>query len=223
MLPRIILHTAVSVDGRIDWFAPDLEQYYGLISTWKEDATLAGSETILKATADLPPGEDTELAPAPGAPDDPRAILVIPDSRGRVRSWHALKQWGYWKRFVALCTRSTPGEYRDYLTARGVDTIEAGADRVDFRAALEELHARYGMETIRVDSGGVLNGVLLRAGLVDEVSVLVYPSLVGGESPRSLYRAPDLTSVEGVVSARLLDVQRLDGDVIWLRYAVEKR
>jgi hypothetical protein len=46
---------------------------------------------------------------------------------------------------------------------------------------------------------------------------------VGGESPRSLFRAPDLTSAEGVLSTCLLDVQRLDGDVVWLRYAVEKR
>jgi len=36
---------------------------------------------------------------------------------------------------------------------------------------------------------GRLNGVLFRAGLVDEVSVLVNPCLVGGTSPRSIFRA----------------------------------
>ena len=37
---------------------------------------------------------------------------------------------------------------------------------------------------VRVDSGGALNGALLRAGLVDEVSLLVHPRIVGGDGPR---------------------------------------
>ena len=36
---------------------------------------------------------------------------------------------------------------------------------------------------MRVDSGGALNGALLRAGLVDELSLLVHPVLVG-DAPR---------------------------------------
>ena len=36
---------------------------------------------------------------------------------------------------------------------------------------------------MRVDSGGALNGALLRAGLVDEISLLVHPVLVG-DAPR---------------------------------------
>lgn len=88
------------------------------------------------------------------------------------------------------------------------------------RAALEELSARYGVKTVRVDSGGVLSGVLLRHGLVDEVSVLIYPSLVGGTSLRSIFRAPDLESPEGAISLRLMYLETLQNDLIWLRYEV---
>lgn len=49
MLPKVILHNAVSLDGRIDGFPLDLYQYYKLAASWKEDATLAGSDTFLKA------------------------------------------------------------------------------------------------------------------------------------------------------------------------------
>ena len=56
MLPRVILHNAVSLDGRIDGFPIDLQQYYALAATWKEDATLAGSETFLKAASCCPAG-----------------------------------------------------------------------------------------------------------------------------------------------------------------------
>lgn len=129
----------------------------------------------------------------------------------------------YWRDAVALCSKSTPQEYLDYLQKRHVDCIIAGENHVDLAAALEELNARYGVKIVRVDSGGVLNGILLRAGLVDEVSVLVHPSLVGGTTPRSFYRAPDLTSPEGVISLRLMSVERLKEDIIWLRYEVIKK
>jgi 2,5-diamino-6-(ribosylamino)-4(3H)-pyrimidinone 5'-phosphate reductase len=34
---------------------------------------------------------------------------------------------------------------------------------------------------VRTDAGGTLNGVLVRAGLVDELSVVVAPQLAGAE------------------------------------------
>jgi 2,5-diamino-6-(ribosylamino)-4(3H)-pyrimidinone 5'-phosphate reductase len=73
---------------------------------------------------------------------------------------------------------------------------------------------------VRVDSGGILNGVLLRAGLVDEVSLILNPCLVGGTSPKSLYVAPDLTSPEGVIPVKLTHVEQVEGDFVWLRYEV---
>ena len=54
MLPRVIVYNAVSLDGRIDWFTPDIEQFYGLAAHWQEDATLAGSETIVQAEQEAP-------------------------------------------------------------------------------------------------------------------------------------------------------------------------
>lgn len=47
--------------------------------------------------------------------------------------------------------------------------------------------------------------------------------LVGGTTPRSIFRAPDLTSAEGVISLRLTHVEKLQGDAVWLRYEVVKQ
>jgi 2,5-diamino-6-(ribosylamino)-4(3H)-pyrimidinone 5'-phosphate reductase len=121
---------------------------------------------------------------------------------------------------VALCSRSTPKEHLQYLDSIPVDYVISGDDRVDLRGALQELNRQYGVKVIRVDSGGTLNGVLLRAGLVDEVSVLIHPSLVGGSTPRTLFRATDLASPEGVIRLKLSHCEQLSGDVVWLRYAV---
>lgn len=228
MLPRVILHNAVSLDGRIDGFAVDLAQFYELASRWKEDASLAGADTILKA-AESAPAEDESASASAYWPEqegpnsnDPRLLLVIPDSRGRVRCWHFLKTWPYWRGFVALCSKKTPQEYLAYLKERHVDCIIAGEDRVDLKAALEELNRRFGVKVVRADSGGKLNGALLRAGLVDEVSLLIYPSLVGGETERSMFHAPNLTSIDGTVSLKLKHVETLKGDAVWLRYDVFK-
>ena len=73
---------------------------------------------------------------------------------------------------------------------------------------------------MRADCGGTLNGVLLRAGLVDEVSLVVDPALVGGTSPHSVFLAPDLESPAGVIKLELLGLKRLEGGTVWLHYRV---
>lgn len=153
MLPRVIMHNAVSVDGRFDWIEPDLGLFYGIVAGFSEDATLVGSETVLAAYAPGGiQGESDEVEDeAPGAgPDASLPLLAIPDSRGRLRVWEKL----------------------------------------------------------------------LRAGLVDEVSLVVDPSLVGGTSPRSVFQAPDLDSPAGVIKLELLGMERLEGGTVWLHYRV---
>jgi 2,5-diamino-6-(ribosylamino)-4(3H)-pyrimidinone 5'-phosphate reductase len=215
MLPRIIMHNAVSLDGRITGFTPDLGLYYGLASRWSTDAMLSGSNTILAASIEMP---DEPEEPHERVPNDPRPLLVVPDSRGRISNWHMWQKAGYWRDVVVLCSTATKKSYLDYLERRGIDVIIAGDDHVDIRAALEELNARYGVQTVRLDTGGTLNGVLLRAGLIDEVSVLVHPELVGSAAPGSLFHAPE--TAEGTVQLHLDHCERLPGDIVWLRYTV---
>jgi len=226
MLPRVILHNAVSLDGRIDGFPIDLCQYYELAATWKEDATLAGSDTFLSAAKEAPPEDESALLPQRIDPGDRRPLLAIPDSRGRIRTWHYLRSLPYWRGFVALCSQSTPQDYLHYLKERHIDCIIAGTDHVDLRAALLEMNSRYGVKVVRVDAGGTLNGLLLRQGLVAEVSLLVYPSLVGEEKQKGIFADPRLPAAnspadqKNAISLKLLQVQQLKGEVVWLRYEI---
>jgi len=207
----------------MDWFTPDIGLYYEIASRFDEDAMLSGSNTILAMPTEEEPEEGDEMAEPPetGA-DGARRLLVVVDSRGRGRNWPFLQKQPYWRDVVALCSGTTPQSHLEYLDREHVAYIVTGEEHVDLRAALEELNVRYGVQKVRVDSGGILNGLLLRAGLVDEVSVLIDPSLVGGMSPRSILTAPDLTSSEGVIGLRLVHLERFEGDVVWLRYEVAK-
>ncbi len=225
MLPRVVLHNGVNVDGRMDWFTRegDMGLYYELAAHWKADAMLSGSDTMLAAYAADPASEDEASCFEP--PElHPLHVpwLVVVDSRGRMRNWQRIRREPYWRNAMSLCSRSTPQSHLACLQQQRVDYIVTGDDRVDLRAALEELNAQYGVKTVRVDSGGVLNGVLLRAGLVDEVSVLICPALVGGLSPSSIFVAPDLASPEGIIPLKLIHVKQLRGEVVWLRYEVVK-
>lgn len=218
VLPRVIVHNALSIDGRLDGFAADLGVYYGLISRWHEDATLVGAGTVLRATQSEPPDEAPSADARDPEPSDTRPLLVIPDSRGRVRTWQAVRRAGYWRDCVALVSHATPAEYLEYLGSQRVQTLVHGEDHVDVREALEELRDRFAVRTVRVDSGGTLIRVLLLAGLVDEISLLVHPVLVGGGSGNTLFASGGTAVVDEPIHTRLESVEQLDNGLVWLRY-----
>lgn len=220
--PKVIIFNGVSLDGRMDGRlgAIDMGLYYGLADTWKADAMLSGSATMLEAFA----GEETQEIPEGPTALHPLAVpyLVIVDSQGQIHSWQQIKAQPFWDKVVVLCSAATPGAYLDELEAEGIPFITTGEKHVDFRIALEELNTRFGIHTVRLDSGGVLNGVLLRTGLVDEVSILLDPVLVGGTSPNSLFIAEDIASTEQSIPLRLIHYELVKEDVLWLRYEVRK-
>lgn len=219
--PFVVVHNITSVDGRLDGFTPDVGQYYDAAAALEADCMLTGSDTILKAieTEGIEPDRDVPQKPPAVDPGDERPLLVIADSKGRINVWQALREAGYWRDVMALVSQSTPTKYLEDLKKRHVPYIVAGGDRIDFMSALEEL-SRQGIKRVRTDSGGTLNGVLLRQGLVDEVSVLVHPVLVGGTTSASMYRAPDPQPGDRSIDLQIISSRRLRNGVVWLRYQV---
>lgn len=220
--PKVIIFNGLSLDGRMDFSsgAIDMGLYYQLAASWNADAMLSGSNTMLTADAS---GSTSEIdSYAPPAEYHPLAVprLVVVDSRGRIRNWNKLRSQPFWREVTVLCSRATTKEYLEYLNHRSVPFIIAGSDQVDLPVALDELNIRFGVRSVRVDSGGILNGALLRAGLVDEVSVLIDPCVVGGLSPRTWFVAPDLASQEEITRLRLIHCEQLKENIIWLKYEV---
>jgi 2,5-diamino-6-(ribosylamino)-4(3H)-pyrimidinone 5'-phosphate reductase len=223
MKPHVILHNSISVDGRINGFTPDIGLHYEIASKFGCQAHLAGNRTICDPDEPYPSEtEDDMAAPPIDDPDDERSILFIPDSRGRVRNWHVLRQAPYWKKLVALCSESTSSEYIDYLQKRHVDVLIKGKDHVDMAQALEEMQNRYGITKVLLDSGGILNGILIRENLVDEVSLLIHPILVGGEEYRSFFKDPDGSSPGGDMTLKMASFKEERDGILWIQYHVTK-
>jgi 2,5-diamino-6-(ribosylamino)-4(3H)-pyrimidinone 5'-phosphate reductase len=215
MKPRVIIYNATSLDGQTTGFQPDLGQFYGLASRWHEDASLAGCDTLLSFPAEIPPEVPSDLEEEAASSNEHRPLLVVPDSRGRLRSWHFLKKQPYWRDWVSLCTETTPPEHVEYLRARMVRVVTAGKQRVDYRAALEELNLQLGVKVVRVDSGGTLNSILLREGLADEVHLLVHPVLVGQPVRKVFFE-----DAGACVTLRLEGYERLENGALLLSYSI---
>jgi len=220
MKPHVVLHVEASLDGRIDHIRPDVGRFYSLASRFREDAILTGADTLLQG--DGLPAQDDDQPPTPPTTGGAGPLLIVTDSRCRFAQWNWLRRQPYWRDAVALVAETSPAQGLARLAAKKVPTIVCGSERVDLRAALETLAVHCGVGTIRVDSGGSLSGALVRADLVDEVSVLLEPVLVGGVSPRTFLRGPDPATPGDAARLRLLHVEQFEDGVVWLRYGVER-
>jgi len=226
MLPHVILYNAVSLDGRITGFNADVELYYELASKWDIDAVLMGSNTVLTGF-EAEPGEIREedlesLVNREKDPEDSRPFLVIPDSKGQIRIWNELFKMPYLRDIIVICSKSTPEEYIDFLNERNIDYLIAGEKQVDLKDALKRLNSEYGINSIRVDSGGILNGVLLNEGLADEIHVLIHPELVGSVNKSSIFISKDLNPLNDTIKLKLAHINKLKDDIIWIKYDIIK-
>lgn len=97
------------------------------------------------------------------------------------------------------------------------------AGAVDFVDLFTRLHTRYGIDRVTIQSGGELNAVLLRAGLIDRVQVVVAPCLIGGRTTSTLVDGNPLRTVTDVASIQPLRLRRsqpLEDSYLSLEYDV---
>jgi 2,5-diamino-6-(ribosylamino)-4(3H)-pyrimidinone 5'-phosphate reductase len=217
----------VSVDGRTDHLAADIGLYYEIAASLPQDAVLSGSGTLLAAAIaegiDIATEDDVAppsvaSADAAAEPTGSAPLLFVVYSGGQLTRFGWLQGLPYWRAILVAGSEATPRSHLDLLDRHGITHHVVGRSHVDLERLLRILRDEYGVEHVRVDSGGVLNGALLRAGLVDEISLLVVPSAVGGRSPASLFVADDLLGEP--VGLELRALERLRDDIVWLRYAV---
>nr|ASV46734.1 5-amino-6-(5-phosphoribosylamino)uracil reductase [uncultured bacterium] len=224
--PHVVLLSLTSVDGRLDGFPADLGLYYELAGAVPHEAVLTGSGTMVAAAAadgvDLAaqdPEPPSAVEPDPAAEPDARPVLVLVDSGGRVTRFAWLRAVPYWRDVLVLCSSATPAVHRDRLRRHRVPHLVVGEDRVDLAAALGLLAGRYAVRAVRVDAGGGLAGALVRAGLVDELRLVVAPYLAGDATDRPL-RLVDRIGTDAARPLRLEAVERLRAGHTLLRYVV---
>jgi 2,5-diamino-6-(ribosylamino)-4(3H)-pyrimidinone 5'-phosphate reductase len=214
MRPKITIYNVTSLDGRLTGFRADLDLYYGISSKWGNDGVLVGSGTVLKSMDEVPKETENDRKPPKSRNDERLPYVIFVDSLGRIRSHHVFRHLPYIREVLVLISKKTPLEYRSYLEERKINYIEAGEDRVDLKKALEVLRLDYGLKNMRSDSGGSLNSILMREGLVDRIVILLDPVLAGGGN------TPLFNELSSTVKLRLESMEKLDSGQLLMSYEV---
>ena len=225
MQSKVIMHNTVSLDGSIKDFEVDLNLHYQVASEFEADTHLIGSITaktgIEMYTEEIPLEEETDFIKPEFEPGDERPFWVIPDSRGVLKNFlHVYRRSGYCKDVIILVSETTPKSYLAYLRKRHYDYVTSGKDHVDYYKAFETLNERYKTKTILVDSGGTLSSILLENDLVDEVSIIISPVLVG-DKDTNLFRM--LHQKNDNIKLELLQNKICDDNHLHLIYRVLKK
>jgi riboflavin biosynthesis pyrimidine reductase len=228
MKPHVICHMAASVDGRTlpsRWRpqgkAGDL--FERLHEELEGDAWLIGRVTgqeFAKGTAY--PSSASESLPRTAwfARRDAKAYGVVLDAQGKI-AWGRPDIGG--DPIVVVLTEKVTDAHLAGLRGEGVSYIFAGETEIDLAFALEILHRDLGVKRLLLEGGGGANGAFLRAGLVDEISLVICPAVDGAKGAPSIFDSPEADSGQRApVAAMTLESSKvLDGGAVWLRYLVQ--
>ena len=197
-------------------------------SLYAPQAVLHGSGSLARSTAGpvagLPPVDPPDVLYADFLPEEVvhrpghAKWFTCVDSRGRVE-WDLPRDDGAWDVLV-LVRKATPAAYLALLRHHRQCYLVAGEERVDLAEALRKLKALLGVTCVVSKAGGELNGALLRAGLIDELHLVVSPHVIGGAGTPTLFDGPPLAKGELPTRLRLQFVHAERDGSLCLRYEV---
>lgn len=229
MKPLVVCHMLVSLDGGIhpsrftvspdgstaDWTRA-YEQIHGAL---EGDAWMVGRVTMAEMSraqahppADAGPVERPHHFAQRGA--DTYAIALDPSAR-----LHFSGPDIGGDPVVVLLGHDAPDSHLAELAADGVSYILADHAEMDLAAMLEVLGRELGVRRLLLEGGAGVNGSLFAAGLVDELSLLVAPTLDGRLRSQSFVEFGD-TGLAGLVELSLISCDSLTAGLLHLRYAV---
>jgi diaminohydroxyphosphoribosylaminopyrimidine deaminase/5-amino-6-(5-phosphoribosylamino)uracil reductase len=217
-LPFVIAKYAASLDGRIAAGSGDSRWVSGPATlAWahqgrtKLDAIIIGSSTVVV--------DDPQLTARPeGTLADRQPLRVVIDSSGRV-SPEANVFLPVAKTLVATTVRST-SDWRRSLEAAGAEVIvftEGRDGRVPLGELLRELGSR-GIVTALVEGGGVLLGSFFDQQLVDKVTAVIAPMIVGARDAPAAVAGTGAQIMAEAVRLADVTVERLGDDILVTGY-----
>jgi 2,5-diamino-6-(ribosylamino)-4(3H)-pyrimidinone 5'-phosphate reductase len=219
MLPKIIIHNSISIDGSLTNFEPNMGLHYQIAENYKPDIHLIGSNTIKKGIdlygEGVPPEEKRDFKKQERDKNLPYWVII--DTKGSLKGLlHTCRRFEFCKDVIVFVSDKTPKTYLKYLKERDYDYYIVGKNHVDLKKALELLSNKYKVKTILTDTGRILSNLLLNMGLVGEISLLIHPIIVGKKSYNIFI------DIDSNIKLKLIKKQVLEKEYIWLVYSVEK-
>lgn len=226
-LPHVTCHMLGSVDGRIKqdiWGLDDPHKYFEESAAKIEaDAWLVGRVTMQefssKKTYDLSPPHTTIPREDFVAEQPLRKYAVVIDPSGKC----------FWdvnnvstEHVIEVLSEEVTDAYLAHLRDKKVSYVFAGKGELDLALALRKLKLLFGIERVRIDGGGHVNGSFLEAGLIDEFSLVLAPVADGTIGSPTVFEAREGYEGRKATRFRLTSVEKIYGDFLWIRYEVIK-
>lgn len=123
---------------------------------------------------------------------------------------------------LEVLTEKAGNAYKAFLCRLGISYIIAGKDSLDYALAMEKVKTLFGIETLMLGGGGVLNWSFIQAGMCDELSVLIAAAADGSSETPALFETRGGLADDMPVRFMLKGVEVREGGSVWLRYTVNK-
>jgi len=142
------------------------------------------------------------------------------DARGKI-AWGRSDIGG--DPIVVVLTEAVSDAHLAGLRSEGVSYFFAGKSELDLTVAVEVLNRELGVKRLLLEGGGGSNGAFLRAGLVDELNLILCPAVDGAKGAPSVFDSTVReTERRALVTAMALESSRtLDGGALLLRYRIQ--
>lgn len=234
--PFVFCHMMTSLDGKIigNWMrTPQAsaagEVFYDLAfgqdAHYRHQGWLSGRVTTDdNFTHHRAPALDEDAAPVPEgdfvAVNDAGKYYVSIDPSGKL-GWDSPDlTYGQTRAHVLeVLTGKASNAYKALLRELGISYIVAGDEELDVELLLDKLAELFGIETLMLGGGGVLNWSVIQAGLCDELSVVIAPVADGSSDAPALFETAGRTS-DAPRGIQLQAAEPRDGGAVWLRYTI---
>ena len=228
MRPHIICHMTMSLDGKVtgsfleqSGCAPAIDVYYQVNRALESDAFACGRVTMESSFTggvrpDLTAFSDAQISREDYVAEPDAGFYAVSfDRRGRV-GWQGPRieddDPGYGgAHIIEVLCEDVPDAYLAYLQSVGVSYIFAGKTELDLLLALDKLCYIFGIGSLLLEGGSVLNGVFQRAGVIDELSLIVAPVIAAAED-KPLFDGGTLENY------RLAETEQYENGVLRLHY-----
>jgi len=124
---------------------------------------------------------------------------------------------------LVIVGRNATEEYLTHLREKRISYLIVN-DATDLREGLEAVEREFGIRSVSVQGGGILNGALLADGLIDELSLVVYPGIDGLSGIPSIFEYMGGATEYPAQGQRLqlLSASQREYGVMWMRYEFHK-
>ncbi|MCI1975426.1 MAG: dihydrofolate reductase family protein [Limosilactobacillus sp.] len=201
---KVIIHMYMSIDGKIDGDWDGLPgdkisgDYYDDQLFKLGSANANGSNTIViyaaKGHPDLTKYDGQKIEYCDWVPEGIQSATwdVSYDRRGRA-GWEKnyFPYAGRKNRAIEVITKQASKNYLAFLRSMEIPYLVCGEREIDFAESLVKLKKYFGIQTMVLGGGALINGAFLKAGLVDQISLVVAPYISGDTKMKGTFDTLD--------------------------------